>query len=131
MALSKLEQHVLAFYLATDAKGVFVNDKYYKRHEFVKIFEESVLFSTKVFGERVSECAGAVASSLVDTLVDKNGLVVTNDKYSGESVKFNIANYKKVVQSLIDENAILNDGLPADADAWKNIFSELAADSAR
>ena len=127
MTLTKQEEYVLAFFLATEAKNIFINDKYYKRKEFVKTFEDRIFIATKKFGEGIAGRYPNVAARLIDALADAQGLLTINDKYSGESLKFNISRYKDAVQCLIEKNPTLKVEEEMTAKYWENLFGGLHA----
>ena len=125
MALTQLEEHLVAYYLLRDAKRVFVNDRYCPRKDIVKIYKDSIRISVGHLDKNLDYNLDNVAVEIVNRLVEAGGIKVTQDKYTGESLQFNILDYKKSVQKLIDADPLLETQESFDPDYWQATISSL------
>lgn len=125
MNLTELEQHVLAYFLATDALSGGIDERFYKRHEFVKIFEDRIFHATPDFGGVVQGRPTNVATYLVDELIKQGALSTVNDEYSGESHKFNRSKYKEFIKQLIESNTLCERARQAGPQFWPEAFAAL------
>jgi hypothetical protein len=122
MKLSKLEENVLAYFLSGDASAVRVDGKFYRRGDFLKIFEDKLFDATQPLGPRVAGRHTNVANALLDELIEKQGLSTTVDKLSGTYHQMNDVSYRQVIRDLAQSNPTCQRAAQEGATFWSDRF---------
>jgi hypothetical protein len=125
MNLTRLEEHVLAYFLSVEALGFSVDGRFYRREEFVQVFEDRIFFTTPGFDDLVQSRHPKVASYLVDILIEEKALSTANDQWTGVSHRFDPGRYKVVVNELIKSNIICQRAQEAGPRFWAEAFATL------
>lgn len=125
MKLSQLEECVLGYFLSVEAINVTVDGRFYRREEFVHIFEDRIFYSTQKFGHGSGSRHSNVANRLVDKLIEERALSTSHDKYSGISHQFDAAKYRAVIRGLIDSNEYCQRSGNAGPQFWEQAFANL------
>jgi hypothetical protein len=124
MELTDLEQHVYAYFLSEEALAVRVDGRFYRREEFVKVFEDKLFYSTRRWGPEIAARHSNIANVLVDKLIDAQGLLSTHDELSGTYHQMNDATYRQVIKDFIQSNAICQRAVKAGPQFWNEVFGQ-------
>ena len=122
MKLTDLEEHVFAHFLSEDALAVRVDGRFYRRGEFVKIFEDKLLDTTQRLGPGIVGRHTNVANALIDALIEKQGLSTTTDKLSGTYHQMSDSNYRQVIKDLAQSNPICQREQQVGSGFWNEVF---------
>ena len=125
MNLTELEETVLAHFLSVEAARVSVDGRYYRREDFVQIFQDRIFFASQQLVGGGVEQHSNIASLLVDKLIEEKGLSTVNDKWTGVSHQFAPARYKIVINELIESNAICQRAREGGSQFWQDVFAKL------
>jgi len=122
MKLNDLEENVFAYFLSRDASAVRVDGRFYRRGEFLKIFEDKLLDTTQLLGAGIAGRHTNVANALLDALIEKQGLSTTVDKLSGTYHQMNDGSYRQVIRDLAQSNAMCQRAEQGGATFWSDMF---------
>jgi hypothetical protein len=122
MNLTELEEYVFAYFLSGDALNVTVDGRFYRREEFVQVFEDRIFYAAQRFGSKV---ASNIANKLVDKLIEEKALSTTHDKLSGTSHQLDGNKYRTFIRNLIKSNCICQRSQEAGPQFWEEAFAVL------
>ena len=125
MQLSELEEHVFAYFLSVEAPNISVDGRFYRREEFVKVFEDRFFYGTQRLGPGISGRHTEIVNRLVDTLIEATALSTSHDRLSGTYHKMDDSKYRAVIRSLIQSNAICQRAQQAGSHFWEETFRAL------
>jgi hypothetical protein len=125
MKLSDLEEHVFAYFLLEDAPAVTIDGRFYRREEFLRVFEDRLFYSTQRLGPGIAGRHPNIANTLVGTLIETQALLTIHDKLSGTSHQMNDSNYRQVIRNLVQSNAICQRARQAGPHFWEEVFGLL------
>lgn len=123
MNLTELEECVYAYFLSGEAMNVTVDDRFYRREEFVRVFEDRLFYATQKFGRGVAGRYSNIAHSLVDELIEEKVLSTSNDKWSGTSHQFDSEKYRAFIRNLVKSNKICRRSQTTDPKFWEEAFA--------
>jgi hypothetical protein len=126
MQLCDLEHYVFAYFLTTDALHVNVDGRFYRRHEFVHIFEDRLFHATQQWGPGVAGRHPAIANGLVDKLIELKALSTSSDQLSGIFHQFNTSRYRAVINELIQANDICRHSQQGSSHFWTEAFATVS-----
>jgi hypothetical protein len=125
MGLTKLEEHIFAYFLSTEAPNVSVDSRFYRREDFVRLFEDRIFFATQGLGPGVSGRHTEIVNSLIDTLIEERALSTSHDRLSGTYHQMDVGKYRAVIRNLIQANAICRRAQQAGSQFWEEAFKRL------
>jgi hypothetical protein len=125
MRLTELEEHVFAYFLSVEAPNVSVDGRFYRREEFVKVFEDRIFYATQRLGPEVSGRHTEIANGLIDTLIETKALSTNQDRLSGTYHQMDDSKYRAVIRNLIQSNAICLRAQQAGPHFWDEAFKTL------
>jgi hypothetical protein len=123
--MTELEEHVFAYFLSTDAANISVEGRFYRREEFVKVFEDRIFYATQRLGPKFSGRHSKIIESLMDTLIEAKGLSTSHDRLSGTYHQMDDSKYRAVIRNLIQSNAICQHAQQAGPLFWEEAFQAL------
>ena len=123
--MTELEEHVFAYFLSTEAPHISVDGRFYRREEFVKVFEDRIFYATQRLGPRVSGRHSKIVESLIDTLIEAKGLSTSHDRLSGTYHQMDDSKYRAVIRNLIQSNVICQCAQQAGPHFWEDAFKAL------
>lgn len=123
--MTELEEHVLAYFLSTEALHISIDGRFYRREEFVKVFEDRIFYATQRLGPRASGRHSKIIESLMDTLIEAKGLSTSHDRLSGTYHQMDDSKYRAVIRNLIQSNAICQCAQQAGPHFWEEAFKAL------
>lgn len=126
MTLTGLEECLFAYFLTVDALNVTVDGRFYRREEFVRIFDDRIFYATQLLGGSVAARHPDIAIQFVDKLVGEKALSTVNDQYSGVAHQFDTARYRAVVNRLIASNDMCRRSQGAGPQFWDEAFAACA-----
>lgn len=118
----ELDDHVLAFFLSTQAAHVNIDGRFRRREEFILSFEDAFFYSTQQFGGAVAGRHASICDSLVTRLAETGCLVAAHDKWSGTSYQFDVGRYRAFIKSQIDGSPICQRAAEAGPQYWEKVF---------
>jgi hypothetical protein len=125
MNLTQIDEHVYAYFLHHDALKVTVDGRFYKAREFVRKFENEIMYGTPAFGGTDTGRPSNLATSLVDQLIEEGALSSVNDELSGVSYQFDAGKYKAFIKDQIATNPICQRAAQGGPDFWEEAFASL------
>jgi hypothetical protein len=125
MNLTEVEQCVYAYFLHHEALKVTVDGRFYKAQEFVRKFENEIMYGTPSFGGVDTGRPSTIATCLVDSLIEEGALSSVNDELSGISYQFDSARYKAFIKDQIATNAICKRAAQGGPRFWEEAFASL------
>lgn len=120
--MTELEEHVLAYFLSTEAPNISVDGRFYRRAEFVNVFEDRIFYATQRLGPAVSGRHSKIANSLIDVLIQAHALATTHDSLSGTYHQMDDAKYRATIRNLIQSNVICQRAQRAGPHFWEDAF---------
>lgn len=123
MNLTGLEEYVYAYFLSGEAMTVTVDDRFYRREEFVRVFEDRLFYATQRFGRGVAGRYSNIAHSLVDQLIQEKALSTSIDKWSGTSHQFDSGKYRTFIKNLVKSSNICQRSQAAAPQFWEEAFA--------
>ena len=127
MSLSELEQHALAYYIATAAQDLTGAGRFFPYGEMVLIVEDKVQVATRQFGFKVTSKAKAVATAFLDHMIAKGGYSTTENKFGGKMHRFQAEPYREALDAMRAGDPIIKQASEAGPDFWKDAFARLTA----
>jgi hypothetical protein len=125
--MTELEEHVFAYFLSIEAPSISIDGRFYRREEFVQVFEDRMFYATQRFGPGVSGRHTEIINRLIDTLIEAKGLATSHDRLSGTYHQMEDSKYRAVIRNLIHSNAICQRAREAGSHFWENAFKPLNA----
>jgi hypothetical protein len=125
MSLTELEEHVFAYFLSIEAPHISVDGRFYRRDEFVRVFEDRIFYATQRLGAGVSGRHTEIVNSLIDTLIEAQALSTSHDRLSGTYHKMDDNKYRAVIRNLIQSNALCQRAQQVGAHFWQEAFKAL------
>jgi hypothetical protein len=126
--LTELEEYVLGFFLSVDALSVSVDGRYFRREDFVRVFEDRIFYVTQQFGGKIAGRHSNIAVPLVDRLIESNALSTSTDQWSVTWHRFDPSKYRAVVKELIQSNILCQRSKDAGPQFWEEAFAALSND---
>ena len=77
--MTELEEHVFAYFLSTEALHISIDGRFYRREEFVKVFEDRIFYATQRLGPSASGRHSKIMSRRTRLLKRRVYLPVTID----------------------------------------------------
>jgi hypothetical protein len=128
MNLTELEEYVMAYFLSVDALSVSVDGRYFRREDFVRVFEDRIFYATQQFGSKIAGRYSNIAVQIVDRLIESNALSTSTDQWSVTWHRFDTDKYKAVVKALIQSNTLCQRSKDASPRFWEEAFAALSND---
>ena len=128
MNLTELEEYVLAYFLSVDALSVSVDGRYFRREDFVRVFEDRIFYATQRFGSKIAGRHSNIAAPLVDRLIESGALSTSTDQWSVAWHRFDASKYRAVAKELIQSNTLCQRSEDAGPQFWEEAFAALSND---
>ena len=128
MSLTELEQHVLAYYVATDAAQFSAAPRFYPHGELTLIFADKVQVAARKFGRPVHSKSKAAATALVDKLIEAGAYSTKQNEFGGSMHQFQEPAYKAFLATERDSNPIIQQAKAAGPEYWEQAFARLAGE---
>ena len=125
MSLTELEQHVYAYYVATDAAQFSAAPRFYPYGELTLIFADKIQVATRKFGRQVHSKAKAAATALVDKLIASGAYSTKQNEFGGSMHQFQEPAYKAFLKAEQDADPIIGQAKAAGPDFWDQAFAKL------
>ena len=124
MALSPLEQHILAYFIAGEADEFRMDPRWWPALELSQIVEHKVRFAASIVDvtDRVS-CANA-ARALLDMLIARGAFTTSESEY-GPMYQFQRDVYRAYIAELRASDPIIAQARADGDDYWRNAFADL------
>jgi len=129
MKLTELEEYVMAYFLSVDALSVSVDGRYFRREDFVRVFEDRIFYATQQFGRKIAGRHSNIAVPLVDRLIERDALSTSTDQWSVTWHRFDTSKYRAVVKELIQSNTLCQRSKDAGPQFWEEAFAALSNES--
>ena len=125
MNLTELEQHVYAYYVATDAAQFSAAPRFYPYGELTLIFADKVQVATRKFGRPVHSKAKTAATALVDKLIKSGAYSTKQNEFGGSMHQFQEPAYKAFLKAEQDADPIIQQAKAAGPEFWDDAFAKL------
>jgi hypothetical protein len=125
MSLSDLEQHVLAYWLASDAPAFSMAPRFYPYGELTLIVNDKIQVATRKFGSKVNAATKPAANAFIDALIEKGGLSSQKGKFGGTMHQYQADTYPRVVAEMAAADPIVQQAKSGGAEFWEAKFAEL------
>jgi len=123
--LTELEQHVYAYYVATDAAQFSAAPRFYPHGELTLIFADKVQVATRKFGRSVHSKAKAAAVALVDKLIEVGAYSTKQNEFGGSMHQFQEPAYKVFLKAERESDPIIKQAEAEGAQFWEDAFARL------
>ena len=125
--MTELEQHVYAYYVATDATQFSAAPRYYPYGELTLIFADKVQVATRKFGRKVHSKANAAAAALVDKLIAAGAYSTKQNEFGGSMHQFQESAYKAFLKAEQERNPLILQAKAEGPEFWQGAFERLTA----
>jgi hypothetical protein len=125
MSLTELEQHVYAYYVATDAAQFSAAPRFYPHGELVLIFADKVQVATRKFGRQVHSRSNAAAKVLIDRLIAAGAYSTKQNEFGGSMHQFQEPAYKAFLRDEQASNPIIQQAKAEGPEFWEQAFARL------
>jgi hypothetical protein len=125
MSLTELEQHVYAYYVATDAGQFSAAPRFYPHGELTLIFADKVQVATRKFGRSVHSKSKAAAVALIDKLIEAGAYSTKQNEFGGSMHQFQEPAYKAFLKAERESNPIIKQAKDGGAEFWEAAFARL------
>jgi hypothetical protein len=123
--MTEAEEHVFAYFLATEAPNISVDGRFFRREEFVKVFEDRIFYATQRLGPNFAGRHSKIIESLMDTLIESKGLSTSHDRLSGTYHRMDDNKYRAVIRTLVQSNALCQSAEQTGPHFWEDAFKAL------
>jgi hypothetical protein len=123
VSLSDLEQHVLAYYVATAAKELSIAPRWYPHGELILIVGDKIEVGLRPFGRKVRAASKAAAAAFVDRMIAEGAFTTQKNDFGGTMHQFQPASYKQAVANWQSSDPLI--GQAADDGSWQSRFAAL------
>lgn len=127
MNLNPLEHAVFAYFVAEHADTFNIANRFYPYGELVLTWEDKINVATRKFGARVRAKSKAVATALLDLMIEKGGYSSKTNDFGGTMHAFQVDEFRKVLADLKATDPIIQKAKAGGPDFWSDYFSELTA----
>ena len=127
MSLDPLEQHIFAYYLATDAPHFTMAGRFFPHGELVLIVEDKIQIATRKFGQKVTMRAKPVAIAFLDAVIASGGFSTQGSKFGGSMHQFQPDAYPAAVATLAGADPVVAQAAAHGAGFWPETFAALTA----
>jgi hypothetical protein len=127
MSLSELEQHVYAYYVATDAAQFSAAPRFYPYGELTLIFADKVQVATRKFGRQVHSKSNTAAAALVDKLIASGAYSTKQNEFGGSMHQFQEPGYKAFLKAEQESDPIILQAKAEGPEFWERAFERLTA----
>jgi hypothetical protein len=125
MSLTELEQHVYAYYVATDAAQFQAAPRFYPYGELTLIFADKVEVATRKFGRKATAKANTVAAALLDKLIASGAYSTKQNEFGGSMHQFQTDAYKAFLAAGQQSDPIIQKAKAAGPEFWEQAFTRL------
>ena len=125
MALSEMEQHVFAYYLAHGAGEFSMVGRFFPYGELTLLIQDKIQVAVRKFGRRASAACPSAARALLDLMIEKGGCSSTKDKFGASMHQFQGDAYKAALKALQESDPILQKAQAAGPAYWDEAFAAL------
>jgi hypothetical protein len=125
MSLTELEQHVYAYYVATDAAQFQAAPRFYPYGELTLIFADKVEVATRKFGRKATAKANTVAAALLDKLIASGAYSTKQNEFGGSMHQFQTDAYKAFLAAEQQSDPIIQKAKAAGPEFWEQAFTRL------
>ncbi len=125
MSLTELEQHVYAYYVATDAAQFTAAPRFYPHGELTLIFADKVQVAARKFGRQVHSKAKAAGTALIDKLIEAGAYSTKQNEFGGSMHQFQEPTYKAFLKAERESNPIIVQSKDAGPEFWEQAFARL------
>jgi hypothetical protein len=126
MSLTELEQHVFAYYVATDAAQFQAAPRFYPYGELTLIIADKIQVATRKFGRKAAAKANTVAAALLDKLIAAGAYSTKQNEFGGSMHQFQGDAYKAFLRAENESNPIVQQAKAAGPEFWDQAFARLA-----
>ena len=124
MSLSDLEQHVLAYYVATGANELSLAPRRYPHGELVLIVGDKIEVACRPFGRKVRAASKAAAAAFVERMIGEGAFTTQANDFGGTMHQFQPGAYKQAVASWQAGDPLIQQAA-ADEGFWRDRFAAL------
>ena len=125
MSLSGLEQYILAFFVANHAADLQIANRFFPYGELVLMWEDKISVATRKFGFKVRSRSKAVATALLDAMIEKGAYSSKQNDFGGTMHSLQSEEYRAFVRELKESDPIIQKSQAGGDDFWEKAFAEL------
>lgn len=125
MSLTELEQHVYAYYVATDAAQFQAAPRFYPYGELTLILADKIQVATRKFGRKAYSKANTAAAALLDKLIAAGAYSTKQNDFGGSMHQFQGDAYKTFLKSEQENDPILVQAKADGPEFWDQAFARL------
>jgi hypothetical protein len=127
MSLTELEQHVYAYYVATDAAQFQAAPRFYPYGELTLIIADKVQVATRKFGRKATAKANTAANALLDKLIAAGAYSTKQNEFGGSMHQFQLDAYKSFLKAEQESNPLIRQAQAEGEGFWQGAFERLTA----
>ena len=127
MALSPMEQHVFAYYLANGAGDFAMVGRFFPYGELTLLIQDKVQVAVRKYGVKANQACPAAARALLDLMIEKGGFSTTKNKFGGSMHQFQGDAYKAALKELLETDPILQRAKAGGPGFWDETFAAIGA----
>lgn len=124
--MTDLENAVLAYYVAGQAKELTVAPRWYPHGELILIIDDKMQVAVRKFGRKVRGATRAAATAFLDHMIANGGWSSTKNDFGGSMHQYQSDTYPRVLAELRAGNPLIQEAEAAGDDFWETRFAQLA-----
>ena len=125
--MTDLENAVLAYYVAGQAKELTVAPRWYPHGELILIIDDKMQVAVRKFGRKVRGATRAAATAFLDHMIANGGWSSTKNDFGGSMHQYQSDTYPRVLAELRAGNPLIQEAEAAGDDFWETRFEQLTA----
>ena len=127
MSMTDLEAHVLAYYVAGEAKNLAAAPRFYPHGELILIVEDKIGVATRKFGSKVRGKANAAATVFVDHMIAAGAWSTKNNDFGGTMHQYQPEGYRAALADWQASDPIVAAARASGETFWADTFAALTA----
>ena len=126
MSLTELEQHVYAYYVATDAAQFSAAPRFYPHGELVLVIADKIQVATRKFGRQATSKANSVAAVWLDELIAAGAYSTKQNDFGGTMHQYQADAYPKVLVEMREAEPLVGAAAEGGEQFWASAFARLS-----
>ena len=125
MALSEMEQHVFAYFVANGAQDFAMVGRFWPYGELTMVLEDKIRVATRKFGSKAGSAAPAVAKAFLDLIIEQEAFSTVKNKFGGTMHQYQADKYPGYIKDLQQTNPILQKAQAGGPGFWDEAFAAI------
>lgn len=125
--MTNLVNHMIAYYVATQANDLNIATRWYPYGELGLILEDKFQIATRKFGMKVRTHSRAAGKTFLDAMIAKGAWATTENEFGGKMHQFQADKFRAAVKELQANDPIIAKADAEGAEFWEKAFAGLVA----